>query len=60
MSFWDDCMSPKQGMKEETNVAYPTMDGDDVVCSNCGYIIGYGDDETDPVCPCCGMRLQWE
>lgn len=59
MSFWDDCMAPKSEPKK-TETAYPTMDGDDVVCSNCGYIIGYGDDEIDPVCPSCGAKLMWE
>lgn len=58
MSFWDDCMTPKPEPKRK-DVAYPTMDGEDVVCSNCGYIIGYGDEETDPVCPCCGAKLDW-
>lgn len=58
MSFWDDCMIPKK--MESPDVAYPSMDGDDVVCSNCGYIIGWGDEETDPVCPSCGAKLMWE
>ena len=57
MSFWDDCMSIHPEQKRE--VAYPTMDGEDVVCSNCGYIIGWGDEESDPVCPSCGARLNW-
>ena len=58
MSFWDDCMAPKSGPKWK-DIVYPTMDGEDVVCSNCGYIIGYGDSETDPVCPNCGAKLEW-
>jgi rubrerythrin len=45
--------------QKKPDVAYPTMDGDDVVCSNCGYIIGWGDEESDPVCPSCGARLNW-
>lgn len=57
MSFWDDCMTVHPAKKPD--VAYPSMDGEDVVCSNCGYIIGWGDEETDPVCPSCGARLKW-
>jgi len=41
---------------KDKDVAWPAMDGDDVVCSNCGYIIGY-DTETDYVCPNCGARM---
>ena len=55
MSFWDDCMSEGHALKEP-DVAWPAMDGDDVVCSNCGYIIGY-DTETDYVCPNCGAKM---
>ena len=59
MSFWDDCMAPKSEPKLR-EVAHPAMDGEDVVCGNCGYIIGWGDEETDPVCPSCGARIDWE
>ena len=59
MSFWDDCMAPKPEPKLR-NTGYPVMDGEDVVCSYCGYIIGWGDEESDPVCPSCGARLDWE
>ena len=58
MSFWDECMTPHP--LKDKDVAHPTMDGDDVVCSNCGYIIGYGDSETDRVCPSCGAKFEWE
>ena len=59
MSFWDDCMAPKSEPKLR-EVAHPVMDGEDVVCGNCGYIIGWGDEETDPVCPSCRARIDWE
>ena len=52
-------MAPKSEPKLR-EVAHPVMDGEDVVCGNCGYIIGWGDEETDPVCPSCGARIDWE
>ena len=58
MSFWDDCMSVHEP-KQEGDTAYPSMDGDDVVCSNCGYIIGWGDDGEEMICPSCGARIVW-
>ncbi len=58
MSFWDDCMMIHP--EKEREVAYPVMDGEDVVCGNCGYVIGWYDEETDPVCPSCGARIDWE
>ena len=54
--FWDECMAPKT--KQEWEGAYPSMDGEDVVCSNCGYIIGW--EEDDMICPSCGARIEWE
>ena len=55
MSFWDSCMEPRPLRKPDT--AYPSMDGDDVVCSNCGYIIGW--DFKEKVCPSCGAKIDW-
>ena len=53
--FWDECMTPKK--MDAPDVAWPSMDGDDVVCSNCGYIIGW--DFEEKTCPSCGARIEW-
>ena len=39
--------------------AYASQNGDDIVCSNCGYILGWGEDDT-PKCPSCGAKLIWD
>ena len=37
------------------NHAYYSQDGDDIVCSNCGYIIGF--DEDLEICPNCNAEF---
>ena len=38
---------------EDWNHAYLSQNGDDVVCSNCGYIIGYDEEHELEFCPNC-------
>ena len=38
---------------EDWNHAYLSQDGDDVVCSNCGYIVGYDEEHEIEFCPNC-------
>ena len=35
------------------NHAYLSQDGDEVVCSNCGYIVGYDEEHEIEFCPKC-------
>ena len=58
MRIFNDITTPYK-FDKKPDVAYPTMDGEDVVCSNCGYILGWGNSEDDPVCPSCGCKLDW-
>ena len=38
---------------------YPSWDGEDVICSNCGHILGWCSQEEMPKCPACGCDLDW-
>ena len=39
--------------------AHPAWDGEDVVCCNCGHILGWCSQEEMPKCPACGVELDW-
>ena len=38
---------------------YPSWDGEDVICSNCGHILGWCGQDEMPKCPACGCELDW-
>lgn len=39
------------------NHAYLSQDGDEVVCSNCGYIVGYDEEHEIEFYPKCGAEF---
>ena len=44
---------------QESEIAYPCMDDEDVVCGNCGYIIGWPSEGEPERCPKCGLKIDW-
>lgn len=38
---------------------YPSYDGEDVICCNCGHILGWLSQDEMPKCPACGCELDW-
>lgn len=39
---------------------YPSWDGEDVICCNCGHILGWSNQKEMPTCPACGCQLDWK
>ena len=52
-------ISTHKPMETFFDKGYPSWDGEDVVCSQCGYILGWSNQEDMPECPRCGCRLDW-